>query len=94
MMLRQPFSFAAEYFLSELLLYHPHHFQLEAIPEELVAVLEVYSLSSLEPPQIACRVVGDIELVRLISEVYELTIHRKHDAYRCWSNCQFPVMSD
>ena len=45
-------------------------------------------MSSPEPPKIYCHIVDDTGLVRLLSEVYGLTMYRKRDAYCCWSACQ------
>ena len=80
--------FSAEYFSSEMPLDYPCRSWLEAIAEELVAALGVYTVSSPEPLLIACHVVWDNGLVCLISEVYELTIHCKCDVYCCCSNYQ------
>ena len=86
-------DFSAQYVSLELLLPYPRHFRPEAIAEELVAALEVYVVSSPELQKIPCHIVGDLELVCLIVEVYEMTVHCKCDAYYCWSTSQVALRS-
>ena len=71
-----------------LLLSYPHHFWLEAIAEELMAALKVHIVRNLAPPKIACHVVVDLELVHLITKVYEVTVRCKCDIYHCWLTFQ------
>ena len=78
--------FAAETFMSEMLLKYPHIFWLEAIAGELVATFEVYVESSLETPLIARQLVSDMGLVLLLAKIYELTVCQKRNC--CCSDCQ------
>ena len=76
-------DFVAQYFSLELLLAYHHLFRLETIAAELVAALRIYAVGSPEPQKISCHVVGNLKLVRLIFEVYEITAHCKRHAHRC-----------
>ena len=86
-------DFSAQYVSLELLLPYPRHFRPEAIAEELVAALEVYVVSSPELQKIPCHIVGDLELVCLIANTYEVTVYYKRDAYLHWLACQVTLQS-
>ena len=88
-----PLDFAAQYFLIELLLPYPRPFRPEAISEELVTTLGVYVVSSPKIQKIHRQIVGDLELVCLIANAYDVTVYYKRDAYRCWLASQVALQS-
>ena len=61
------------------------------IADDLVTVLEVYIESDPEPIFIACHIVVDAGLAPLLVDIYELTVHKKRDAYVCWFNYQLAL---
>ena len=68
---------------------YPCNFRLEVIADDLATTFEAKSGS--EPSLIAHHIVADARLVPLLATIYELSVHQKHDAYVCLSDCQFAL---
>ena len=68
---------AAEMFAEDELMNYPRSFRLEVGADNLVNIFEVYAGSGPEPPLIAHHVVVDTELVPLLANINDLTVHHK-----------------
>ena len=82
---------AAGAFGAEMDLGFPPCFQLAEITKGLLAILEAYTEGSPGLPLIERCVMEDTGLIRMFSDIYLLSVHRKRGEYSGWSDFQMAL---